>query len=150
MSREFSSFGFHSDAVDEFKSLFSNGILEFKPDLIETISIRIICISPGFSQFFKAHRPRYYGDRIVKIRGSVTPEVKMYKCLLLDFIVDFDTYIKAANKEECLKILAVSFVTYLKSLKYPGALKNFEKEEFFQIIKDIFVKNSIISEHDDI
>ncbi|WP_297272115.1 hypothetical protein [uncultured Bacteroides sp.] len=146
MSREFP--GFHTDAVYTFKNLFSDGVLEFQSDLVETISISIISVSPVFSKFFKPVRPKYYEDKILKIRGSVTPEVRMFKCLLADFVVDFDTYFNASNKEECLKILAVSFVEFWKSLKYPGKLKKFEKEQFLQTVKDIFIKNGIISADD--
>ena len=91
VSREIPSFSFHSDSIRIFESLFSNNLLGFKSDLVETISIRLICVSSVFCKFFKIYRPRYYEDKTVKIRGSVTPEVRMYKCLLLDFVVDFET-----------------------------------------------------------
>ena len=38
ISREFSSFSFHSDAINVFKSVLSNGLLGFKSDLMETLS----------------------------------------------------------------------------------------------------------------
>lgn len=150
ISREFSSFSFHSDAINVFKSVLSNGLLGFKSDLMETLSVTLVCLSPQFSTFYKVQRPKYYEDKTLRIRGSVTPEVRMYKCLLADFIVDFDTYIKAANKEECLKILALSFIDFLKALKYPGKLKKFEKEKLLQTVREIFIENSIISVHDSI
>ena len=74
----------------------------------------------------------------------------MYKFLLLDFVVDFETYFKLTNKEECLKFLAISFVDLLKTLKYPGALKKFEKEKLLQAVRDILIENTIISVHDSI
>lgn len=150
VSREIPNFSFHSDAIRTFENLLSNGLLGFKSDLVETIAITLVCLSPQFSTFYKVQRPKYYEDKTLRIRGSVTPEVRMYKCLLADFIVDFETYFKLTNKEECLKFLALSFVDFLKTLKYPGALKKFEKEKLLQIVKDIFVKNFIISAHDDI
>ena len=150
VSREIPNFSFHSDAIRIFESLFSNKLLGFKSDLVETISIRLICVSSVFCKFFKIYRPRYYEDKTVKIRGSVTPEVRMYKCLLLDFVVDFETYFKLTNKEECLKFLALSFVDLLKTLKYPGALKKIEKEKLLQTVRDILIENSIISVHDSI
>ena len=150
ISREFSSFSFHSDAINVFKSVLSNGLLGFKSDLMETLSVTLVCLSPQFTTFYKVQRPKYYEDKTLRIRGSVTPEVRMYKCLLADFIVDFDTYIKAANKEECLKILALSFIDFLKALKYPGKLKKFEKEKLLQTVREIFIENSIISVHDSI
>ena len=147
-SRELSNFRFYKDALYAFKSVLSKGLLGFNSELVEKICIRLICLSPMFGQFFQAQRPKYYEDKTLKYRDSVTPEVRMYKCLLADFIVDFDTYIKAANKEECLKILALSFIDFLKALKYPGKLKKFEKEKLLQTVREIFIENSIISVHD--
>ena len=145
-SRELSSFSFYTDALYAFESILSKGLLGVNSDLVETISIRLICLSPKFSQFFQAHRPKYYE----KFRGSVTPEVRMYKCLTVDFVVDFEGYFKLTTKEECLKFLALSFIDFLKALKYPGKLKKFEIEKLLQAVKDIFIENSIISAHDGI
>lgn len=101
-----------------------------------------------FGQFFQARRPKYYEDKTLKFRGSVTPEVRMYKCLTVDFVVDFEGYFRLTTKEECLKYLALSFIDFLKTLKYPGKLKKFEKEKLLQTVKDTFIENSIISEND--
>lgn len=103
ISIELKSFSFYNDALYAFKSILSKGLLGFNSDLVETISIRLICLSPKFSQFFQAHRPKYYEDKTLKYRGSVTPEVRLYKCLTADFVVDFEGYFKLTTKEECLK-----------------------------------------------
>ena len=145
-SRELSSFSFYKDALYAFESVLSKGLLRFNSDLVEEICIGLICLSPKFSQFFQAHRPKYYEDKT----GSVTPEVRMYKCLTVDFVVDFEGYFRLTTKEECLKFLALSFIDFLKALKYPGKLKKFEKEKLLQAVKDIFIENSIISVHDGI
>ena len=150
ISREFSSFSFHSDAINVFKSVLSNGLLGFKSDLMETLSVTLVCLSPQFTTFYKVLRPKYYEDKTLKYRDSVTPEVRMYKCLTADFVVDFEGYFKLTTKEECLKYLALSFMDFLKTLKYPGKLKKFEKEIFLQTVRDIFIENSIISVHDTI
>ena len=141
-SRELSSFSFYKDALYAFESVLSKGLLRFNSDLVGEICIGLICLSPKFSQFFQARRPKYYEDKTLKFRGSVTPEVRMYKCLTVDFVVDFEGY--------CLKFLALSFIDFLKALKYPGKLKKFEKEKLLQAVKDIFIENSIISAHDGI
>ena len=148
-SREISSFSFYNDGILTLSSILSNGLLGFNSDLVETISIRLICLSPKFSQFFQTHRPKYYEDKTLKYRGSVTPEVRMYKCLTADFVVDFEGYFKLTTKEECLKYLAISFIDFFKNLKYPGKLKKFEKEKLLQAVKDIFIENAIISKYDD-
>lgn len=149
-SRELSSFSFYKDALYAFESILSKGLLGFNSDLVEEICIRLECESPMFAQFFQAHRPKYYEDKTLKFRGSVTPEVRMYKCLTVDFVVDFEGYFRLTTKEECLKFLALSFIEFLKALKYPGKLKKFEKEKLLQAVKDIFIENSIISAHDGI
>lgn len=149
-SRELSSFSFYKDALYAFESILSKGLLGFNSDLVEEICIRLECESPMFAQFFQAQRPKYYEDKTLKFRGSVTPEVRMYKCLTVDFVVDFEGYFRLTTKEECLKFLALSFIDFLKTLKYPGKLKKFEKEKLLQAVKDIFIENSIISAHDGI
>lgn len=148
-SRELSSFSFYDDALYAFESILSKGLLGFNSDLVETISIRLICLSPKFSQFFQVHRPKYFEDKTLKYRSSVTPEVRMYKCLTADFVVDFESYFKLTTKEECLRYLALSFIDFLSNLKYPGKLKKFEKEKLLQAVKDIFIENAIISKYDD-
>lgn len=132
-SRELSDFSFYDDALYVFESILSKGLFGFNSDLVETISIRLICLSPKFSQFFRAHRPKYYEDKILRYRGSVTPEVRMYKCLTADFVVNFEGYFRLTTKEECLNYLALSFLDFLKDLKYPGKLKKFEKEELTSV-----------------
>lgn len=115
---------------------------------MEKICIGLICCSPIFAQFTQVRRPKYYEDKTLKFRGSVTPEVRMYKCLTVDFVVDFEGYFKLTTKEECLKYLALSFIDFLKNLKYPGKLKKFEKEKLLQAVRDIFIENTIISKHE--
>ena len=140
----------HKDAIDTFENLLSNGLLKFKSDLVETISVTLVCLSPEFAAFYKISRPKYYEDRTLKCRGSVTPEVRMYKCLIAGFVVDFESYLQLNGQDNCLRFLALSFLDFLKNLKYPGKLKKFEKEEFLQAVKEIFIENSILSVSDDI
>ena len=147
-SRELSNFRFYKDALYAFKSVLSKGLLGFNSELVEKICIRLVCLSPIFGQFFQAQRPKYYEDKTFKYRGSITPEVRLYKCLTADFVVDFEGYFKLTTKEECLKYLVLSFIDFLKTLKYPGKLKNFEKEKFIQTVRDIFIENSIILAED--
>jgi len=148
ISRELKSFSFYSDALYAFENILSKGLLGFNSDLVEEICIRLDCESPMFAKFFQAQRPKYYEDKTFKYRGSVTPEVRLYKCLSADFVVDFEDYYKLTTKEECLKYLALSFIDFLKTLKYPGKLKNFEKDKLLQTVINIFIENSIISEQE--
>ncbi len=150
VSKEISSFSFHKDAFNAFDEILTKGLLGLKSDLVETIAVTLVCLSPQFTTFYSVSRPKYYEDKTLKIRDPVTPEVRMYKCLTADFVVDFESYFRLTTKEECLKYLVLSFIDFLSNLKYPGKLKKFEKEEFLQAVKDIFVKNSILSLDDGI
>lgn len=149
ISIELKSFSFYTDALYAFESILSKGLLGFNSDLVEEICIRLVCESPRFAKFFQEQRPKYYEDKTFKYRGSVTPEVRLYKCLTADFVVNFEGYYKLTTKEECLKYLALSFIDFLSNLKYPGKLKKFEKEKLLQAVKDIFIENAIISKYDD-
>lgn len=144
ISIELKSFSFYNDALYAFESILSKGLLGFNTELVEEICIRLVCESPRFAKFFQAQRPKYYEDKTFKYRGSVTPEVRLYKCLTADFVVDFEGYYKLTTKEECLKYLALSFIDFLKTFKYPGKLKKFEKEKLLQTVIDIFIENGII------
>ena len=148
MSKEFPTFSYHSEAVSIFDRVLSIGLPEFRSDLIEEMSVRFVCVSPGFSEFFNLRRPKYYDDKIVKIPWSITPEVRMYKCLTFDFFMDFETYLNAKDENECLRVLAISFLKVLEELKYPGKVKKFEREKFNQAVKEFFIRENIISEAD--
>ena len=72
----------------------------------------------------------------------------MYKCLTLDFFMDFETYLNAKDENECLRVLAIAFLKVLEELKYPGKVKKFEQEKFNQAVKEFFIRENIISEAD--
>lgn len=134
-SRELSDY--HSEAIHLFEKMLSKGLLDLKSDWVEEVSMALTCVSPVFSKFHKPKRPKYYADRTLKCPASITPEIRLYKCFMFDFMLDFETYIQATNQEECLNLLSRSFVAFLEELKYPGALKQFEKEKFLQRVKSI-------------
>ena len=147
-TKDFPTFSYYSDAVNKFESLLTTGLLGFKSDLIETLDVSFICVSPEFRQFFKPVRPKYYDDKVVKLSWSVTPEVRLYKHLTLDFFMDFETYLNAKDENECLRVLAIAFLKVLEELKYPGKVKKFEREKFNQAVKEFFIRENIISEAD--
>ena len=146
MSREFSQF--HTKAVYAFRDMLSEWLLEFKSSVIEEMSVRFVCVSPMFSQFYKLIRPKFYEEKIIKTPHLMTPEVRWHKHLVFDFFMDFETYFHAKDKQECLRILGISFIKTLETLKYPGKVKKFEKEKFLQFVTDVLVVNSIISAED--
>ena len=148
MTGEFPTFSYYSDAVNKFESLLTTGLLGFKSDLIETLDVSFICVSPEFRRFFKPVRPKYYADKTVKSSDPVVQEVRLYKYLSFDFFMDFETYLNAKDEKECLRVLAISFLKVLEELKYPGKVKKFEREKFNQAVKEFFIRENIISEAD--
>ena len=148
MTGEFPTFSYYSDAVNKFESLLTTGLLSFKSDLIETLDVSFICVSPEFRRFFKPVRPKYYADKTVKSSDPVVQEVRLYKYLSFDFFMDFETYLNAKDEKECLRVLAIAFLKVLEELKYPGKVKKFEREKFNQAVKEFFIKENIISEAD--
>ena len=126
-SRELSNFRFYKDALYAFKSVLSKGLLGFNSELVEKICIRLICLSPMFGQFFQAQRPKYYEDKTLKYRDSVTPEVRMYKCLTADFVVDFEGYFKLTTKEECL--FSPFIHGFFEDLKISGQIEEIRKRD---------------------
>ena len=147
-TKDFPTFSYYSDAVNKFESLLTTGLLSFKSDLIETLDVSFICVSPEFRRFFKPVRPKYYADKTVKSSDPVVQEVRLYKYLSFDFFMDFETYLNAKDEKECLRVLAISFLKVLEELKYPGKVKKFEREKFNQAVKEFFIKENIISEAD--
>ena len=140
--------GLYKNALFLFEDLISEAFFGFKSDLIEEMCVGFVCVSPGFSEFFKAKRPKFYDDKTITSQASPTPEIRLYKHLIFDFIMDFETYLNAKDEKECLRVLAISFLKVLEELKYPGKVKTFEKERFNQTAKNFFIKKNIISEAD--
>ena len=146
MSREFTEL--HKDVLFIFKEFLSKGCLEFKSSVIEEMSVRFVCVSPMFSQFYKLIRPKFYEEKIIKTPHLMTPEVRWHKHLVFDFFMDFETYFHAKDEQEGFRVLGISFIKVLETLKYPSKVKKFEKEKFLQFVKDVLVANSIISAED--
>ena len=139
---------FHKKVLHVFEDLISEAFFGFKSDLIEEMCVGFVCVSPGFSEFFKAKRPKFYDDKTIKSQASPTPEIRLYKHLIFDFIMDFETYLNAKDENECLRVLAIAFLKVLEELKYPGKVKKFEREKFNQAVKEFFIRENIISEAD--
>lgn len=43
-------------------------------NVVEEYFIAIICVSPGFDEFFKPKRPKYYDDKIINVKGLPEPD----------------------------------------------------------------------------
>ena len=62
ISIELSSFRFYKDALYEFECILSKGLLGLKSDLVETLAVTLVCLSPQFTTFYNVSRPKYYED----------------------------------------------------------------------------------------
>ncbi len=148
-SREFCN-SYHYDVIEEIEKLLDEELSNnFQSDLIETFDITIICTSPVFCNFVKAKRPKYYADKTLKPSNSITPMVRLVKHFTAEFIMDFDLFYKA-EKKECFGVLGYAILNFIETLKYPAALKKFEKEKLLQTVRDTLIENSIISMHDSV
>ena len=49
LSKEISSFRFYKDALYAFESMLSKGLLGLKSDLVETLAVTLVCLSPQFT-----------------------------------------------------------------------------------------------------
>ena len=86
-------------------------------------------MSPAFGNFVKAKRPKYYADKTLKPSNSITPVATLLKYFTAEFIMNFDAFYKAEEKE-CFSVLGYAILNFIEALKYPAALKKFEKEKF--------------------
>ncbi|MBP3537880.1 MAG: hypothetical protein J6J93_10150 [Muribaculaceae bacterium] len=139
---------FQVEAVTTFRKTLSSGLQDYNTPLVEELSVGFTCVTHEYSKFFIPKRPKYYADKTVKIRGSVTPEIKLYKCLDFEYVQDFESYQAAADSAECLKLLSLTFIDTVRNMKYPGALKKFDKEDFCRKIESICIDNGFISPAD--
>lgn len=128
---------------DDIKELNSNMEKYFQnksySDDVEKYSIGLICVSSNFDSFFKPKRPKYYADKTLKaiaLPDSDTINIKkMFSCeLKLDYLTFFQS-----NKEEGYNIIAKSLMKFLEELKYPSAIKTFDKKSFNEDMKNFFI-----------
>lgn len=109
-------------------------------DKVEEYSIGLICVSLNFDSFFKPKRPKYYADKTMKAIALPDSETinfkKMFSCdLKLDYAAFFPS-----NKEEGYNIIAQSLLKFLEELKYPSAIKTFDKNRFNEDMRNFFIQ----------
>ena len=49
----------YKDAIHTFRNLLTNGLLKFNSDLVETLAVTLVCLSPQFTTFYNVSRPKY-------------------------------------------------------------------------------------------
>lgn len=107
---------------------------------VENYHIGFIYVHPQFNDFNQPERPKYYADKIFKVRGLPKPSVHFYKYFYLELMLDYTSFF-SSNKQEGLNIIANTLLTYLKELKYPLAIrKSFNKEKFNNDMKQFFIE----------
>lgn len=63
--------------------------------------------------------------------------------------MDFDIFYKAEQKAR-FGVLGYAILNFIEKWRNPSVLKKFEKDKLLQTVKNIFIKNAIISAHDTI
>lgn len=107
---------------------------------VEEYLIGLICVSPGFDDFFKPKRPKYYDDKTLKAKGLPGPEEIHFKHYFsFELKLDYPTFF-SSNKEEGYNIIAKSLMKFLEKLKYPSAIKTFDKKSFNEDMKNFFIQ----------
>lgn len=133
------------DAALVFEQLLAAGLSDYHSDMIETWDACFICEDARFQACTKYRRTRYYADKILTVPNSITPKVRMYKHLCMDFPVDYDKYVKAQSEEECLRVLAQEFMNCIETMTYPVVLrKTFDRKAFEQCVRDILTEHGLL------
>lgn len=89
-------------------------------DNVSEYFIGLICVSPGFDEFFKPRHPKYYNDKILKARGLPGPEdIHLKKRFSCELKLNYATFF-SSNKEESQISFGVP-----RSFKIPICYKDF-------------------------
>ena len=137
-------FSIHISTAMAFEELVAAGLSNYHSEMIEIWDACFTCEDARFQACTKYRRPRYYADKILTVPNSITPKVRMYKHLWMDFPVDYDKYVKAQTEEECLKVLAQEFMQCIETMTYPVVLwKTFDRKAFEQCVRDILTEHGL-------
>lgn len=99
---------------------------------VEMCEIYIICVSPGFDQFFIPKRPTYHKDK------TYANGLHFIKTFLFDIKLDYQSFYQS-NKIEGYAIIGNTLLKYLEEMKYPIAIrKSFDKERFNKDVREFF------------
>ncbi len=112
-------------------------------DLIE-MGINLICVSPGFDQFFVPKKPKYIKDK--KTRKSIYTQndytIEMY--FTYDIKIDFETF-KNATESDAEKILAREILSSLNTLdSIRKKIKDFDWYAFKRDLENYFREKGFI------
>ena len=136
----------YDDAMSEFKILLANELKDrFHSDMVKDWHMHLICVAQETLECFKPLRPRYYADKIRTCKNSVTPKVRAYKLLEMDFFVDYGKYVNTSSHKERMKVLAQEFMHCIETMTYPVVLrKTFDRKAFEQCVRDILTEHGLL------
>ena len=108
-------------------------------DLVESYYIEFICVSPVFRSFNKPKKTKYYRDVILNNPFIQDDKNHLYKMLVISLDIDFESFYRSDEKEG-YNIIAKSLLEFLEALKYPSAIKTFDKKKFNEDMKNFFIQ----------
>mgnify|MGYP003295629965 CR=1 FL=1 len=144
------SFGIDMDKEVVGKFKFNNPMAESISQFIaennygESIKkflIGLICVGPQYDSLAKPRRPKYteYKEAMFDGWDPFTIE-KTFECeIKLDY-----AKVLEATEEEVKKIVAQSIMDYLRKLKMPKKVTDFDKEKFIADLETYFRKEHLI------
>ena len=106
-------------------------------DSVNNYDLCLICVSPGFQEFFKPRKPKYYKDKCMK--GLTVKEVRLIKLFSCELELNYDNFI-ISDRKEGYNIIANTVLQYLEELKYPIAIKKFDKKRFNEDMRSFFIQ----------
>lgn len=122
------------------KKLVSFVNSRFYGEDIAEYAIHIICVHPKYDPFFKVGKPFYVKNKDVIVEGIA---VTIYKRFDVKIKLDFEEYYKS-NEEEGLKIIGTAILSTLKNIVYPKAIKDFNKNAFYEDIYTFFCEMDML------
>lgn len=129
--------------LNEILSLEEKMNLYFKDrsysDLVESYYIEFICVSPVFRPFNKPKKTKYYRDVIQNNPFIQGEKNHLYKMIVISLDIDFVSFYRSDEKEG-YNIIAKSLLEFLEALKYPSAIKTFDKKKFNEDMKNFFMQ----------
>ena len=111
-------------------------------DLVEMISVEIICAEPEMDSFYPILRPKYVSEKYKTIHSVL--DIHLYKILMFNLKVGYESFYNS-NKKEGLRIIAQAILETLETLKYPVKLKEFDKLGFYNDMKTFFIEEGLIT-----
>jgi len=109
---------------------------------IKSLTIGIVCVSPGFEKFFKDKKAKYTKGR----KESIIEGIPLMEEDSFEYTVklEYETF-KNANDKEIRKILAVEILASLVVFeKFRSKIKDFDLDHFIMDLEEYFKSQNLI------